>query len=131
LLPDTSFNHLLVGFIGRGLYGLENNQIPLFALPGNVIPLPFNRLIQYIKSMPRKRPALFEVRYSEKPNRDNHWRIVGFVNGKRTQFWFKTEEDAKTAAADKNAEITAYGTQIALSMRLTVWLLSAKRLTTP
>jgi hypothetical protein len=65
--------------------------------------------------MPRKRPALFEVRYSEKPNRDNHWRIVGFVNGKRTQYWYKTEEDAEAAAADKNAEITAYGTQIALS----------------
>ena len=65
--------------------------------------------------MPRKRPALFEVRYSEKPNRDNHWRIVGFVNGKRTQFWFKSERDAKAAAADRNTEITAYGTQVALS----------------
>jgi integrase len=65
--------------------------------------------------MPRKRPTLFEVRYSEKPNRDLHWRIVGFVNGKRTQFWFKSEKGAKAAAADKNAEITAYGTQVALS----------------
>jgi|ERR1700736_386741 hypothetical protein len=63
-----------------------------------------------MESMPRKRPALFEVRYSEKPNRDNHWRIVGFVNGIRTQYWFKSERDAKAAAADKNAEITAYGT---------------------
>jgi integrase len=66
--------------------------------------------------MPRKRPTLFEVRYSERPNRDRHWRIVGFVNGKRTQFWFKSEKGAKTAADDKNAEITAYGTQVALSV---------------
>ena len=61
--------------------------------------------------MPRKRPTLFEVRDSAKPNRDNTWRIVG----KRTQFWYKTEEDAEKAAADLNAEIAAYGTQIALS----------------
>ena len=65
--------------------------------------------------MPRKRPTLFEVRYSAKPNRDNSWRIVGFKDGKRTQFWYKTEEDAEKAAADLNAEIAAYGTQIALS----------------
>jgi integrase len=65
--------------------------------------------------MPRKRPTLFEVRYSEKPNRDNHWRIVGFIDGKRTQYWYKSEKEAKVAAADKNAEITAYGTQVALS----------------
>jgi integrase len=65
--------------------------------------------------MPRPRPTLFEVRYSEKPNRNNHWRIVGFVNGLRTQFWFASEREAKDAAADKNAEITAYGTQVALT----------------
>ena len=65
--------------------------------------------------MPRKRPTLFEVRYSAKPNRDNSWRIVGFKDGKRKQFWYKTEEDAQKAAADLNAEIAAYGTQIALS----------------
>lgn len=75
--------------------------------------------------MPRKRPTLFEVRYSERPNRDRHWRIVGFVNGKRTQFWFRSEKGAKTAAADKNAEITAYGTQIALSAADRVRVISA------
>src|ERR1700749_3975128 len=65
--------------------------------------------------MPRKRPTLFEVRYSAKPNRDNHWRIVGFKDGRRKQYWYKSEEDAETAAADLNAEITAYGTRIALT----------------
>jgi len=53
--------------------------------------------------MPRPRPNLFEVRYSAKPNRENHWRIVGFKNGKRIQYWFKSEPDAKAAAADRNA----------------------------
>jgi integrase len=65
--------------------------------------------------MPRPRPTLFEVRYSAKPNRDNHWRIVGFKNGKRIQYWYKTESDAKAAADDHNAEITAHGTQVSLS----------------
>jgi hypothetical protein len=65
--------------------------------------------------MPRKRPTLFEVRYSAKPNRDNFWRIVGFKDGKRKQFWYKTQEDAEKAAADLNAEIAAYGTQVSLS----------------
>jgi integrase len=65
--------------------------------------------------MPRPRPTLFEVRYSAKPNRDNHWRIVGFKNGKRIQYWYKTEPEAKAAADDQNAEITAHGTQVSLS----------------
>jgi integrase len=65
--------------------------------------------------MPRKRPTLFEVRYSAKPNRDNFWRIVGFKDGKQKQFWYKTQEDAEKAAADLNAEIAAYGTQVSLS----------------
>jgi integrase len=65
--------------------------------------------------MPRPRPTLFEVRYSEKPNRDNSWRVVGFINGTRKQYWFKSEKEAKTAMEDKNAEIAAYGTQVALS----------------
>jgi site-specific recombinase XerD len=65
--------------------------------------------------MPRKRPTLFEVRYSAKPNRDNHWRIVGFKNGVRKQYWYKSEEDAKAGADDFNAEIAAHGTQVSLS----------------
>jgi hypothetical protein len=65
--------------------------------------------------MPRKRATLFEVRHSAKPNRDNHWRIVGFKDGRRKQYWYKSEEDAETAAADLNAEVTAYGTRIALT----------------
>jgi integrase len=66
--------------------------------------------------MPRKRPTLFEVRYSAKPNRDNHWRIVGFKQGVRKQYWHKSEEDAQKAADDMNAEITAYGTQVVLTV---------------
>lgn len=63
--------------------------------------------------MPRPRPLLFEVRHS-KPNGANSWRIVGFVDGKRKQYWFKTEKAARDVAADKNADILAYGTRVTL-----------------
>jgi hypothetical protein len=60
--------------------------------------------------MPRPRPTLFEVRKSA----NNQWRIVGFVNGVRKQYWFKSEKDAKQAANDRNAEVIAHGTQVSL-----------------
>jgi integrase len=60
--------------------------------------------------MPRPRPTLFEVR---KPT-NGKWRIVGFVNGVRKQYWFKSEKDAKQAANDRNAEVIAHGTQVSL-----------------
>jgi integrase len=60
--------------------------------------------------MPRPRPTLFEVR---KPT-NGKWRIVGFVNGVRKQFWFKTEKAAKQAVKDRNSEIVAHGTQVTL-----------------
>jgi hypothetical protein len=40
---------------------------------------------------------------------------VGFKNGMRVQNWFKSENDAQKAVDDLNAEITAHGTQFALS----------------
>jgi hypothetical protein len=62
--------------------------------------------------MPRPRPLLFEVR---KPITGTQWRIVGFPHGKRTQYFFKTEKEARQAGADRNAEITAHGTKVSLS----------------
>src|SRR6516164_4064270 len=65
--------------------------------------------------MPRHRPLLFSVKYREKPFRGRHWYVSGFTGEKRIQLWFKSEKEAKTAAANRNAEIKAHGTQIALS----------------
>ena len=61
--------------------------------------------------MPRPRPTLFEVR---KPT-NGKWRIVGFVDGVRKQFWFHSEKEAKQAAKDRNDELIAHGSQVALS----------------
>ena len=65
--------------------------------------------------MPRPRPLFYEVRYSETPCGNNHWRIVGFENGKRKQFWFPSKSAAKQGADEKNAEIAAHGSQATLT----------------
>jgi hypothetical protein len=44
-----------------------------------------------------------------------HWHISGFKGEKRIQLWFRSEKDAKAAAANRNAEIKAHGTQVSLS----------------
>jgi hypothetical protein len=65
--------------------------------------------------MPRHRPLLFTVKYCEKPFRHRHWYVSGFTGEKRVQLWFSAEKEAKAAAANRNAEIKAHGTQVALS----------------
>ena len=65
--------------------------------------------------MPRHRPLLFTVRYSEKPFRGRYWYVSGFKGEKRIQLWFRLEKQAKAAAANRNAEIKAHGTQVSLS----------------
>ena len=65
--------------------------------------------------MPRTRPILFSVKYCEMPFRDRHWHVSGFTGDKRIQLWFRSEREAKAAAANRNAEIKAHGTQVALS----------------
>jgi len=65
--------------------------------------------------MPRRRPLFYEVRHSDTPCGKNHWRIVGFENGKRKQFWFPTKADAQAGADEKNAEIAAHGSQFTLT----------------
>jgi hypothetical protein len=65
--------------------------------------------------MPRTRPLLFSVKYCDKPFRGRHWYVSGFAAGKRVQLWFSSEKEAKAAAAFRNSEIKAHGTQVALS----------------
>src|SRR6516165_3378561 len=65
--------------------------------------------------MPRHRPLLFSVKYGEKPFRERHWYVSGSTGEKRIQPWFKSEKEAKASAANRNAEIKAHGTQVALS----------------
>ena len=48
------------------------------------------------------------------PNGKNHWKIEGRPSGKRERYYFKTEKAAKKGAADRNNQIAAFGTQVAL-----------------
>jgi integrase len=65
--------------------------------------------------MPRHRPLLFAVRFCAKSFRGRHWYVSGFKGEKRVQLWFRSEKEAKAAAANRNAEIKAHGTQVSLS----------------
>jgi hypothetical protein len=79
--------------------------------------------------MSRPRPTLFEVHHSNFTKNGCTWYINGYPQGKRLQFWFKTEKEAKTSANERNAEITATGTQDQLPYTLrTTALEGAKEL---
>jgi hypothetical protein len=56
--------------------------------------------------MSRPRPTLFEVHHSNFTKNGCTWYINGYPQGKRLQFWFKTEKEAKKSANERNAEIT-------------------------
>ena len=70
--------------------------------------------------MSRPRPTLFEVHHSNFAKNGCTWYINGYPQGKRLQFWFKTEKEAKTSANERNAEITATGTQDQLPFTLRI-----------
>src|ERR1700751_1026299 len=57
----------------------------------------------------------FEVFELSKPNGRKGWKIEGRPTGKRERYYFKTEKEAKKAAADRNDQIAAFGTQVSLA----------------
>ena len=63
--------------------------------------------------MAKPKPTLFEVRKSA-PFNGKEWRVIGYVDGKRKQYWFSTKKEAKKDADDRNQERTAYGSKINL-----------------
>jgi len=77
--------------------------------------------------MARKKPLLFEVRPSSFAKNGCKWFITGYPEGKRKKFWFKTEKEAKTAANERNAEITATGTQDQLPYTLRITALEGAK----
>jgi integrase len=61
----------------------------------------------------KPKPVGFVVRKS-RPFKGKEWRVIGYEDGKRKQFWFASEKEAKKDAADRNEEREAYGTKINL-----------------
>jgi len=62
--------------------------------------------------MPKAQPTTFEVKASPHPFYGTGWRVAGYVDGKRKQFWFATAKEAKADAAWRNQERAAYGSQV-------------------
>jgi hypothetical protein len=44
--------------------------------------------------MAKPRPTHFSVKKS-KPFQGREWRVTGYTDGKRKQFWFATEKEAR------------------------------------
>jgi integrase len=57
--------------------------------------------------------------------------VHGYQDGKRKQYWFATEKDARVYCNDLNREIHAYGTQVAISTELRLEAYRAQELLKP
>src|SRR5260221_11145959 len=64
--------------------------------------------------MPRLRPTEYKVVESKPPFHGKKWRVIGYKDGQRKQYWFATEKEAKADAADRNTERAAYGSKVNL-----------------
>ena len=62
--------------------------------------------------MAKPRPIIYEVRESKKGFKGKNWKATAYIDGKRKQHWFDSKADATTFVNDKNAELTAYGSQL-------------------
>jgi integrase len=62
--------------------------------------------------MAKPRPIIYVVRESKKGFKGKNWKATAYIDGKRKQHWFDSKADAITFANDKNAELTAYGSQL-------------------
>jgi integrase len=62
--------------------------------------------------MAKSRPIIYVVRESKKGFQGKNWKATAYVDGKRKQHWFDSKGDATSFANDKNAELTAYGSQL-------------------
>jgi integrase len=58
-----------------------------------------------------KRTPEFLVRYSPAGNGKNHWKITGYLKGRREVHWFREERDAKEEAFIRNAGLVQYGAE--------------------
>jgi integrase len=63
--------------------------------------------------MPRPRPLSYKIVKSPTPYRGKSWKVTAYIGETRKQHWFASEREAKTFANDSNAELLAYGSQLA------------------
>jgi integrase len=64
--------------------------------------------------MAKPKPTGFQWKKMPTPFNGKAYRVWGEVDGKRKQFWFATEKEAKAVTADRNQEQAAYGSKVNL-----------------
>src|SRR6266403_4396350 len=65
--------------------------------------------------MPKEQSKLFSVVEAPKPNGKCTHYVTGYPKGVRERYWFHSEKEAKQAAKDRNDELLAFGTNVALA----------------
>src|SRR5262249_31970923 len=80
--------------------------------------------------MAKPRPTIFEVRKS-KPFCGKEWRGNRDCDGKRKQFRYATEKQARAEAAWRNQERSAYGSKVNLDSELRLEAYRANELLKP
>jgi integrase len=61
--------------------------------------------------MAKPKPTGFQWKRMPTPFHGKEYRVWGDVDGKRKQFWFATEKEAKAVCADRNQKREAYGSK--------------------
>jgi integrase len=64
--------------------------------------------------MAKPKPVGFQWRKMPTPFHGKPFRVWGMEDGKRKQFWFGTEKEAKADCADRNQELEAFGSKVSL-----------------
>src|SRR5438132_3600695 len=80
--------------------------------------------------MAKPRPTHFSVKKS-KPFQGREWRVIGYTDGKRKQFWFATEKEARADAAYRNREREAYGSKVNIDAELRLEAFRASEILKP
>jgi integrase len=80
--------------------------------------------------MAKPRPTHFSVKKS-KPFQGREWRVTGYTDGKRKQFWFATEKEARADAAYRNREREAYGSKVNIDAELRLEAFRASEILKP
>jgi hypothetical protein len=81
--------------------------------------------------MAKHRPSTYEVRESTKPFNGKCWRVIGYKDGKRKQYWFSSKDDATKDAWDRNLQLSNHGSSLELSSFYRADALTAQRLLAP
>ena len=65
--------------------------------------------------MSKPRPTTYVVQISKKPFAGKAFRVVGYKDGIRKQYWFATEDAAEADARDRNFQLASHGSSLEMT----------------